>query len=97
MSYVIIAVVCFVAYCMGLYVRGKELKEKNHTIDGYFHTIHVGIPPVLSEDASGKKIYRCKKCYKRVYRSLKHCPTCAQRIDWSGVHVDYLNKEKADV
>lgn len=92
-NYIITAIICyFIGYIIGLYVKGNQIKSLQYTIDGYFHIVHVGVPPVLAEDSAGKKIYRCKKCYKRVYQTLRHCPSCGQRIDWSIVNSQETKK-----
>lgn len=96
-DYVIYAICMLVGFFIGLHIKNEELKEKDHTIDGYFVTMNVGVPPIECEDASGRKMYRCKKCYKRVYQSLRHCPECAQRIDWSGKYTQrVVNKENKE-
>lgn len=91
-NYIIYIIAAIIGYIVGLHVKGKEIKSLQHTIDGYFHIVHVGVPPVLAENSAGKKIYCCKKCYKRVYQTLRHCPSCGQRIDWSIVNAQETKK-----
>lgn len=80
-------VATIIAYCIGVRIghnaRDWEFQEMNTTVSEYRYKYDHARVPLLSKDSSGRPMYTCRRCGKRVYKSLKHCGCCGQKICWN--------------
>ena len=87
-----IIVLAIIMYCTGVYIghnsRDWEFQEMHATISGYRHKYEHARVPLLSKDSSGRPMYTCRRCGKRVYKSLRHCGCCGQRLYWDFILTD---------
>lgn len=90
--------IVFLVWCVG-FVCGITnnkfiIRNREETIESYRDILFNGRIPSIATDSSERRIYRCKRCNKRVYKTLRHCPSCGQRINWNFIISQEKKEEK---
>ena len=78
---------CVIGYSFG---RQQALKNTFMTLHSYYAR-DTGLVPRLLTDKSGKEYNGCNACGKKVWKPMRFCPYCAQRINWNFVRIKNTN------
>ena len=86
--YILVAIMfCIIGYGFG---RKQALKNAFMTLHSY-HVRDTGLVPRLLTDKSGKEYNGCNACGKKVWKPMRFCPYCAQRINWDFIRIKNTN------
>lgn len=86
--YILVAIMfCIIGYDFG---RKQALKNAFMTLHSY-HVRDTGLVPRLLTDKSGKEYNGCNACGKKVWKPMRFCPYCAQRINWNFIRIKNTN------
>ena len=84
---------------MNDWMRNRDWCEKNC---GHFTTCSFGgicnavmkfvinqtpTPPLIEENAVGKKFYYCPSCEYEFFTYHNYCPDCGHAINWDGIRI----------
>ena len=90
----IVFLVWCIGFMCGIWNDKHIIKDREDRLESYRNFLMNGKIPSIATDSSGRRIYRCKGCNKRVYKTLRHCPSCGQRINWNFIISQEKKEEK---
>lgn len=88
---VVYVLVAAMFYWGGYRIAKMHTEVKFNGILEPFRSKDMAKAPRLLTDKSGKEYNGCNACGKKVWKPMRFCPYCAQRINWNFIRIKNTN------